>query len=438
VSALTTASLLVVPCLKRLNGVARARCALAEVPVTLSDSISLDAARPEFHRVALSLQGGTTDNAPYRVRQPGAIAAASTGVQRSSRLLSMRGAHALACLPERGRAHLVAPGATTALPAGTTVAGLLIAAPPPLVAGAPFLSSAPPPPPAAATVDANTRHASGVVVAVAIAGEEQSADARAAAAAAGAAAVAAATGLRVSTSPPIRGAAPLAALEALAATATVVVACGGLGLNPQEPAFAKALAAHRRAPGLARAMALAAGDALEAPAAAIVGEALVLVVPEGSAFACVRSVARALPLIIDQLLMAEEELVEHAGGCHCKAVRFRVRAPRHLVAWDCNCSICAMKKNTHFIVPASDFFLDAGEDCLSEYRFGTGVARHRFCRVCGVQAFYHPRSNPDGVAVTVSCLDEGSVSSVEVRQFDGTDWGGSYAKTGIAACSEKS
>ena len=102
------------------------------------------------------------------------------------------------------------------------------------------------------------------------------------------------------------------------------------------------------------------------------------------------------------------------------------------------CSICHMKKNTHFIVPASDFFLDAGEEHLSEYRFGTGVARHRFCSKCGVQAFYHPRSNPDGVAVTVHCLDPGTVASVEVRKFDGQDWAGSYAATGIAACSKKS
>jgi gephyrin len=432
VSALTTASLLVVPCLKRLQGVARSSCGPAELPVTLSSPVSLDAVRPEFHRVALSLRGGDENAEPYRVRHSGEIVAASTGVQRSSRLLSMRGAHALACLPERGRANLVAPGATAALPAGTTVPGLLIAAPPPLVAGAPFLSSAcgfeattPPPPP---PID-------GVVVAVAIVGGEEPADAQAAAATAAAEIVAAATGLRATTRPPIRDG---SALEAVARDAAVVVACGGLGLAPREPNISKALAAHRRAPGLARAMALASGDAIEAPAAAIVGNALVLVVPEASAAACVRSVAKALPAIVNQLpAVKDDSVVEHAGGCHCKAVRFRVRAPRHLVAWDCNCSICHMKKNTHFIVPASDFFLDEGEENLSEYRFGTGVARHRFCRTCGVQAFYHPRSNPDGVAITVACLDQGSVSSVEVRKFDGQDWSGSYAATGIAACSKK-
>ena len=50
----------------------------------------------------------------------------------------------------------------------------------------------------------------------------------------------------------------------------------------------------------------------------------------------------------------EVEKVIHRGGCHCGAVRFQVRAPRELVAWDCNCSICMMKRNTHFFVPQQD------------------------------------------------------------------------------------
>ena len=231
VSALTTASLLVVPCLKRLQGVARSSCGPAELPVTLSSSVSLDAVRPEFHRVALSLRGGDGNAEPYRVRQSGEIVAASTGMQRSSRLLSMRGAHALACLPERGRARLVAPGATASLPAGTTVPGLLIAAPPPwsraAVPGRRRRCAA-----AARRRRAATPPRDGVVVAVAFVGGEEPADARAAAAAAGADIVAAATGLRAATRPPIRCADEI---EAVARDAAVVVACGGLGLAPREP-----------------------------------------------------------------------------------------------------------------------------------------------------------------------------------------------------------
>jgi hypothetical protein len=76
----------------------------------------------------------------------------------------------------------------------------------------------------------------------------------------------------------------------------------------------------------------------------------------------------------------------------------------------------------------------------TEYRFGTGTARHRFCATCGVQAFYHPRSNPDGVAVTFSCLDAAcapAADAVEVRAFDGQRWEAAFAATGIAACSAR-
>lgn len=129
------------------------------------------------------------------------------------------------------------------------------------------------------------------------------------------------------------------------------------------------------------------------------------------------------------------EEVLHSGGCHCGAVRFTVRAPSILTCWDCNCSICAMKRNTHFVVPSSKFALQTPAASLTEYRFNTGVACHMFCSTCGVQSFYRPRSNPDGVAVTIHCLDPGTVQEVRVKTFDGQQWEKSYAATGIASCS---
>ena len=96
---------------------------------------------------------------------------------------------------------------------------------------------------------------------------------------------------------------------------------------------------------------------------------------------------------------ASPELVAHRGGCHCGAVRFEVDAPARLLVHDCNCSICAMSGFQHLIVPGSRFRLLAGADALTEYTFNTGVARHLFCRRCGVKSFYEPRSNPDGYSV---------------------------------------
>ncbi len=53
-----------------------------------------------------------------------------------------------------------------------------------------------------------------------------------------------------------------------------------------------------------------------------------------------------------------------------------------------------------------------------------------------MQSFYHPRSNPDGVGVTLYCVDEGTIADVEIRKFDGRHWERSHAATGIAACSK--
>ena len=103
-------------------------------------------------------------------------------------------------------------------------------------------------------------------------------------------------------------------------------------------------------------------------------------------------------------------------------MRFEVEAPADLKVQDCNCSLCRMSGFLHLIVPASRFRLVSGAEELTEYTFNTGVAKHRFCRACGVKSFYIPRSNPDGVDVNVRCLDEGTVRSVEIEGFDGANW----------------
>lgn len=110
------------------------------------------------------------------------------------------------------------------------------------------------------------------------------------------------------------------------------------------------------------------------------------------------------------------------GGCHCGAVRFTVELPDAIEVEDCNCSICRMSGNIHVIVPASRFSLLSGEDSLTDYTFNEGVAKHLFCKTCGVKSFYIPRSNPDGVAVTWRCLDDWDTLLVTVCPFDGVNW----------------
>ncbi|MCA3131693.1 MAG: GFA family protein [Betaproteobacteria bacterium] len=120
--------------------------------------------------------------------------------------------------------------------------------------------------------------------------------------------------------------------------------------------------------------------------------------------------------------MPDEPFLTHAGGCHCGRVRFEADAPHNPVVHECNCSICSRTGYLHLIVPASRFRLLSGGDALVAYTFGTGVARHLFCRVCGIKSFYVPRSNPDGFSVNVRCLDGGTLQAFSVEPFDGRNW----------------
>ncbi|XP_055974479.1 centromere protein V-like [Sorex fumeus] len=115
-------------------------------------------------------------------------------------------------------------------------------------------------------------------------------------------------------------------------------------------------------------------------------------------------------------------LVKHTGGCHCGAVRFEVWANADLRVIDCNCSICKKKQNRSFVVPTSRFKLLKGADHLTTYTFNTHRAQHTFCKRCGVQSFYRPRSSLNSVGIVPHCLDAGTVRSVVVEEFNGVNW----------------
>ena len=114
-------------------------------------------------------------------------------------------------------------------------------------------------------------------------------------------------------------------------------------------------------------------------------------------------------------------LTTHHGSCHCGAIRFEVQAPQKLSLDRCNCSIRFKSGYLHLIVPRSRFKLIHGEEHITTYRFGSMIAAHTFCKVCGVKPFYTPRSNPDGIDVNAQCLDPFPID-VEITNFDGQNW----------------
>lgn len=115
-------------------------------------------------------------------------------------------------------------------------------------------------------------------------------------------------------------------------------------------------------------------------------------------------------------------MVTHKGGCHCGRVRFEVTAPAELTVSDCNCSICRKGGYLHLTVTKSQFRLLSGERSLTTYQWNTGTAKHIFCSVCGIKSFYVPRSHPDGFSVNARCLDDGTVTRLTIKPFNGREW----------------
>jgi hypothetical protein len=117
----------------------------------------------------------------------------------------------------------------------------------------------------------------------------------------------------------------------------------------------------------------------------------------------------------------ETTMKTYEGGCHCGRVRFRVIADLSRVS-ECNCSICAKKGFLHLIVPPERFELLTGKDELTTYEFNTKVAKHTFCKTCGIHAFYVPRSDPDKIDVNVRCLEAIDLAAIQPGLFDGKNW----------------
>ena len=113
----------------------------------------------------------------------------------------------------------------------------------------------------------------------------------------------------------------------------------------------------------------------------------------------------------------------YSGSCHCGRVRFEIDAVIDRVT-KCNCSICSKKGILHFRVPPERFRLLSGGDYLGTYQFGTMVAKHHFCTVCGIHTFTRPRAAPDQYTVNVRCLDGVDLARLgcEIVEFDGQNW----------------
>jgi hypothetical protein len=109
----------------------------------------------------------------------------------------------------------------------------------------------------------------------------------------------------------------------------------------------------------------------------------------------------------------------HHGSCHCGAVQFEVRAALTPAA-RCNCSLCRRKGALMSpLFPAAALTIVQGEDALTLYQFNTHVAKHYFCKHCGIYPFHQTRKDPLQWRVNLGCLDGIDPYSFDAGLSDG-------------------
>ena len=94
------------------------------------------------------------------------------------------------------------------------------------------------------------------------------------------------------------------------------------------------------------------------------------------------------------------------GRCHCGAVEFEVDLENGLgEIRRCNCSICRRKGAVVAMVPLERLRVVKGEDNLTLYRWNMRIAKHYFCKTCGIYTHHQRRSDPTKYAFNVACVE---------------------------------
>lgn len=110
----------------------------------------------------------------------------------------------------------------------------------------------------------------------------------------------------------------------------------------------------------------------------------------------------------------------YEGSCHCGSIQFETSLDLD-EAIQCDCSICIRKGSIVVRVKPSDFSLLSPLEELSLYSFNKHVAKHYFCRTCGIHPFHRPRSYPDLWAVNIRCLAGVDLNEIEPRPVFGSE-----------------
>ena len=113
----------------------------------------------------------------------------------------------------------------------------------------------------------------------------------------------------------------------------------------------------------------------------------------------------------------------YKGSCHCGAIRFSFQSEPITGGLSCNCSFCNRRQAMMlpFTLPDQALIREVAGEALGCYQWGKHIAKHYFCRQCGIYTFHESSRQPGYLRVNLGCIEDLDVWSLPRIIFNGRD-----------------
>lgn len=114
-------------------------------------------------------------------------------------------------------------------------------------------------------------------------------------------------------------------------------------------------------------------------------------------------------------------MITYNGTCHCGNIAFTFKHDKIEKGLRCNCSICKRKGAlmSDFALAPDEIEITVKNDALGLYQFDTGIAKHYFCKTCGIYPFHITMRKPGHYRVNLGCVDAVDTFELPFDIFDG-------------------
>ena len=109
------------------------------------------------------------------------------------------------------------------------------------------------------------------------------------------------------------------------------------------------------------------------------------------------------------------------GSCHCGSISFSFTQEKIVSGLRCNCSLCRRKGAvmSDFTLAPGEIEINTEKDGLGLYQFDSKIAKHYFCKTCGIYPFHETMRKPGHYRVNLGCIDDIDTNTLTVNIFDG-------------------